>query len=98
MKTKETFHDKISKLLKKKKRYYEWPPRCCGCNEFMSYRQLSRSITYTPYGGGLDLDPPEQEYYHRKCWRKLSKQDKILIKKISWMLPYDRVTHKIIEI
>ena len=80
----------------KANKYYKggYPPRCVGCNEFMSHRQLSRSIIYIPYGGALDLEPPEDEYYHRKCWRKLKPNEKTLVRKISWMLPYDNLTKK----
>jgi len=58
--------------------------QCQFCNRFMSYRQVRAGVTWTPFGGVTDEEPPEAEHAHRKCWNDLDLAGKQLIERIAW--------------
>ena len=35
----------------------------------MSRVDVLKGVTWTPYGGYCDFEPPELEFAHRRCWR-----------------------------
>lgn len=44
--------------------------RCHYCGRFMSDDDIALSVTYTPYGGYDDIDPPDERFIHGLCWDK----------------------------
>lgn len=63
-----------------------WPPRCTECGRFISYAdmELGRTVTYTPYGGPLDEEPPADEWMHRVCWDRMGSRQQALVNRIAW--------------
>jgi len=57
--------------------------KCYFCGKFIGYGEAV--YTWTPYGGVLDLEPPEDEHAHARCYDNSSMKD--LIIKTSWMKP-----------
>ena len=68
------------------------PFRCCICNKFLSYS--SARYTWTPYGNSFDIEPPDEQMCHKKCYEDLSKKGKDLIIYTSWMKPFLLDTEK----
>lgn len=65
-----------------------WPPQCHLCSRFISYRLLNESVHWIPYGGPIDLDEPEPEYAHRRCWKKANVDGRTaLIRRVAWVRP-----------
>lgn len=63
--------------------------RCYFCNLFMSYDDMENSsIRWTPYGGYLDLEPPDDEWAHLQCWTNLEEKRRLMIQGLSWNKPY----------
>lgn len=58
--------------------------RCHICNRFMSYASMNCAVVYTPFGGPLDLEPPDDEFMHEECWTGLPEKDQRLINYIAW--------------
>jgi hypothetical protein len=54
----------------------------------MSWRDAQKAVRWTPFGGVYDLDPPDEEVMHKKCWKKESPQGKASIERIAWIKPY----------
>lgn len=57
-------------------------PNCVVCGRFVGWRK-SR-IAYTPFGGALDLDPPDPRFMHMACWDKLSDREHEFYRSPSW--------------
>ncbi len=60
------------------------PIKCAECGKFMSYDDLVMAKVYTPYGNCLDLEPPDGEFIHRRCYDSMSYNSKLLLHSISW--------------
>ena len=61
--------------------------RCDLCGRFMSYVDLAEAVMWTPYGGYLDLEPPDEEYAHRHCWDEATEETRVLIRYTAWRKP-----------
>jgi hypothetical protein len=60
--------------------------RCDICGRFIGFD--SPRYSWTPYGGSQDLEPPEDEHSHKKCFEDNEEKWKNLIIKTSWVKPY----------
>jgi hypothetical protein len=40
-------------------------PNCHLCGKFVSWKDF---VVCTPFGSVLDLEPPDDEYFHPKCY------------------------------
>jgi len=60
--------------------------RCSECGRFLKLD--AQTISYVLFGSCVDLEPPDPEYVHFKCWEKLSSSSKELTKRVSWIKPY----------
>ena len=58
--------------------------KCDICSKFMSF---NTGYIWTPYGNSTDMEPPDPEYAHIKCYENLSERQKNLIIKTSWIKP-----------
>lgn len=59
------------------------PFRCSICGKFFSYHE--DFYIWTPYGSCVDLEPPEEERAHRKCFENYNGKE--LIHTTSWLKP-----------
>lgn len=55
--------------------------KCSYCGKFFKWTEVH---IYTPYGGYLDDEPPDDKIICKKCWGKFKKEDIALIEKIAW--------------
>jgi hypothetical protein len=62
---------------------------CDLCGKFVSW---SEHYTWTPYGGCQDLEPPDSQHAHVKCFDNLEEKTKQLLVTTSWRKPFH---HKI---
>lgn len=67
--------------------YRTWPPTCYFCGRFMSYFDMEWAVYWTPFGGSQDLEPPENDIAHHRCWRLETEEKKKAIRYISWSKP-----------
>ena len=58
--------------------------RCSYCGKFINFED-PEAVVRTPYGGPLDLEPPDEEYICGKCWTNRANQN--LVNEISWRKP-----------
>ncbi len=58
------------------------PPKCAVCGRFMNFKE--DFIQYGPYGGPLDLEPPEIELIHRTCFEAQPKESQESTKRIAY--------------
>lgn len=63
--------------------------QCEFCGLFMG--RNSPTLVYIPYGGPLAEEPPGACYIHSKCWDEADEGRKDLVKRISWVGPYEWV-------
>jgi hypothetical protein len=63
---------------------------CNFCGKFMSYKQMRNGVTWTPYGGVLDIDPPDHEASHITCWNNAKPSEVDLIRRIAWIAPQSK--------
>lgn len=61
--------------------------RCNRCGRFMSIHDPD-AVSYTPFGGVLDVDPPDPEYMCGKCWRSLTLDEKTMEEETNWIPPH----------
>lgn len=63
-----------------------WPPQCRFCCKFIGYADMEagQTVSWTPYGGPLDLEPPDDRWAHRRCWAAATDEDRRLINRIAW--------------
>jgi hypothetical protein len=61
------------------------PIKCNYCGRFMNMNETY--ITYEPYGGPTDLEPPDDEFMHKSCWDTLQRERQQLILKTSYIKP-----------
>lgn len=61
-------------------------PRCNECGRFIGYKDKEAQV-YTPFGGYLDLEPPDERYICGHCFSKMSESRWALINRISWIKP-----------
>ncbi len=59
--------------------------RCCECGRFMSFADMEKAVVTTPFGSATDLEPGDDEYYHRPCFEAMPEVYKKLIDRTSWM-------------
>jgi len=59
---------------------------CVLCGKFMSYDDMAHAVVSVPYGGVQSLEPPDEEYIHVRCWHFAPKEDRALIRRVSWQL------------
>ena len=65
-----------------------WPPNCYFCGKFIGYKDFEKNvITWTPYGGYYDDEPPDEEFAHKACWEKQEENRKDLVKRVAWIPP-----------
>jgi hypothetical protein len=66
-----------------------WPPRCDQCGQFISYADMGagRAWVWTPHGGPLDVDPPDDRWAHDRCWTVAKPEERALIQSIAWQGP-----------
>jgi hypothetical protein len=62
-------------------------PQCSLCNRFMSWADVAAGYSWTPYGGYLDLEPPDDEYAHAGCWESACEKSRELIARTAWLKP-----------
>ena len=62
-------------------------PRCNICNLFMSWADVKRGVAWTPFGGRLDDELPDEEFAHRKCWKNAEERTRSLIRRFAWIPP-----------
>ncbi len=60
---------------------------CHICFKFMSRADVLSGITWTPYGGYYDFEPPEPEFAHHHCWGNIGDRRQREIICISWVKP-----------
>ena len=53
----------------------------------MSYKSVNEAVVWTFYGSGTMLEPPDRELAHRKCWKRITEEERKLIREISWLKP-----------
>lgn len=58
--------------------------KCEQCGRFIGYANY---VTYTPYGGCLDVDPPDPAFECLKCWDGQEEKWRRLTYNISWTKP-----------
>ena len=58
--------------------------RCEQCGRFVGY---ANHVIYSPYGGCLDLDPPDPVFECLKCWDEQGEKWRRLTYDISWTKP-----------
>ena len=68
-------HQRVKELLQEEK------GRCNRCGKFFKWTECK---IYTPYGGYLDYEPPNDRYICNKCWNTMTKEEKKLIESIAW--------------
>ena len=73
-----------------------WPPRCCLCNLFISYKDLEAAMRWTPYGDASMTDPPPEEFAHLRCWKTAPDERRKLIEAIAWAKPLSPTDRKAI--
>lgn len=59
--------------------------RCDFCNRFMSYRQMYSEIRWTPFGSGEMQEQPDEQFIHRRCWKKATHEERFSIAVIAWL-------------
>jgi hypothetical protein len=59
------------------------PFKCYFCGKFFSYKESYYS--WTPYGGYEDIEPPDEEFSHKKCYENYDGKE--LIHSTSWLKP-----------
>jgi len=65
---------------------YEYETKKCDvCGRFMKMEE--NAVSWAPFGGPSDMDPPEREFCHLGCWCGLSEADKNLVRTTSWQKP-----------
>jgi hypothetical protein len=57
--------------------------KCDICGRIMSWK--TSYYVWTPYGNSNDIEPPEEEHAHKKCF---DNYDIALIQRTSWIPPY----------
>jgi hypothetical protein len=57
--------------------------QCWFCNRFMLLSD-DAYLWWTPYGGVIDMEPPDDEYAHVKCWNDAPLAQKKLIQRTAW--------------
>ena len=60
--------------------------RCDECGKLMKFNEPR--YQWAPYGQCNDLEPPDDEHAHKKCYESLPTNRKELIKKISYIKPF----------
>ena len=59
---------------------------CCDiCGRFVPYREY---YIWTNYGGCQDLEPPDPQHSHVKCFESLPEDRKQLIIRTTWHKPF----------
>jgi hypothetical protein len=51
----------------------------------MSWVDVRRSAAWTPYGGPLNEELPDEEFAHWRCWKAATDADRSLIRRIAWI-------------
>lgn len=67
-------------------------PICHLCGRFMSWADVAAGVSWTPYGGYLDLEPPDEEFAHAACWDAATPETRELVDSTAWIGPYWRET------
>jgi len=57
--------------------------KCSECGKFIGYNDRG-AMTYTPYGGPSDLEPPDELFICKKCWNGRPRD---LTIQIAWIKP-----------
>jgi hypothetical protein len=57
--------------------------KCDLCGRLMSFKESY--YEWVPYGNSNDLEPPDEEHSHVKCYENWGKG---LIQRTSWIKPY----------
>lgn len=59
--------------------------RCDICNKFISFKE--NKYTWVPFGNRFDIEPPDEEHAHIKCYNNLNDNSKNLIIETSYIKP-----------
>ena len=59
--------------------------RCDICGKLMGYHEW---YTWTPYGSCMDLEPPDSQEAHVRCYEGMTEAERHLTERISWIKPY----------
>lgn len=59
--------------------------RCEVDGRFISAKR--EYLTYTPFGGPLDIEPADPIFMHLRCWDRMSNRERSTIRRISWEGP-----------
>jgi len=65
--------------------------RCNYCGRFIGYKTR---WNYTPFGGPLDMEPPDDVNICTRCYDGLTEKDIELIKRIAW-LPLAKIDYSL---
>lgn len=66
-------------------------PHCIYCGQFLSWRYVGAyAVRWTPHGDYLDLDPPDEEFAHLRCWNGDRTGLRRLITGNAWLAPYSK--------
>ena len=57
--------------------------KCDICGKLMSWK--TSYYVWSPYGNSNDIEPPEEEHAHKKCYEAY---DISLIQRTSWIKPF----------
>ena len=57
--------------------------RCYFCGKFIAYHESQ--YRWTPYGGAMDFEPPDEEFAHSRCYETYDKKE--LLINTSWLKP-----------
>ena len=45
-------------------------------------------MTWIPFGGYSDMEPPDEEYAHIECWNKAQPSRRELVTRVAWVPPF----------
>lgn len=62
-------------------------PRCDICNLFMSWADVRKGVSWTPYAHGFQYEVPDEEFAHRRCWKAATESTRALIRRVAWIPP-----------
>ena len=59
--------------------------KCDICGKFIA--KFDKHYDWTYYGNSNDLEPPDPNHAHLKCFESQTEKEKSLTEKVSWLKP-----------
>jgi hypothetical protein len=63
------------------------PERCAHCGRFVSFSKPKATLSYVPYGGYQDLEPPGEEFICQKCYEAQDGEARKLLERTTYWTP-----------